>query len=75
MTRQPDWQAEGAFCAHSLIEALQQCQTGYENMREAGWNDISKGMGKAQPAMDDEIQMRAFWIEWNARIEQANNAR
>jgi hypothetical protein len=32
-------------------------------------------MGKAQPAMDDEIQMRAFWIEWNARIEQANNAR
>jgi p-cumate 2,3-dioxygenase alpha subunit len=44
-------------------------------MREAGWNDISKGMGKAQPAMDDEIQMRAFWIEWNARIEQANNAR
>jgi hypothetical protein len=32
-------------------------------------------MGKAQPAMDDEIQMRAFWTEWNARIEQANNAR
>ena len=26
VTRQPDWQAEGAFCAHSLIEALQQCQ-------------------------------------------------
>jgi hypothetical protein len=25
--------------------------------------------------MDDEIQMRDFWIEWNARIEQANNAR
>ena len=26
VTRQPDWQAEGALCAHSLTEALQQCQ-------------------------------------------------
>ena len=26
VTRQPDWQAEGALCAHSLTEALQQCK-------------------------------------------------
>jgi p-cumate 2,3-dioxygenase alpha subunit len=65
----------GGFATPDDVEALQQCQAGYENVREAGWNDISKGMGKAQPAMDDEIQMRAFWTEWNARIEQANNPR
>lgn len=65
----------GGFATPDDVEALQQCQAGYENLREAGWNDISKGMGKAQPAMDDEIQMRAFWTEWNVRIEQANNAR
>lgn len=65
----------GGFATPDDVEALQQCQAGYENLREAGWNDISKGMGKAPPAMDDEIQMRAFWVEWNARVEQAHNAR
>jgi len=64
----------GGFATPDDVEALQQCQTGYENLREAGWNDISKGMGKAQPAMDDEIQMRAFWTEWNARLARANAA-
>lgn len=61
----------GGFATPDDVEALQQCQTGYENVREAGWNDISKGMGKAQPAMDDEIQMRAFWTEWNSRLTRA----
>lgn len=64
----------GGFATPDDVEALQQCQTGYENVREAGWNDISKGMGKAQPAMDDEIQMRAFWTEWNLRLTRANIA-
>jgi len=64
----------GGFATPDDVEALQQCQTGYENVREAGWNDISKGMGKAQPAMDDEIQMRAFWTEWNTRLTRANAA-
>lgn len=64
----------GGFATPDDVEALQQCQTGYENVREAGWNDISKGMGKAQPAMDDEIQMRAFWTEWNMRLTRANAA-
>ncbi|CAM5778473.1 MAG: aromatic ring-hydroxylating dioxygenase subunit alpha [Pseudomonadota bacterium] len=64
----------GGFATPDDVEALQQCQTGYENVREAGWNDISKGMGKAQPAMDDEIQMRAFWTEWNSRLTRANAA-
>mgnify|MGYP000629740284 CR=1 FL=1 len=47
------------------VEALQQCQAGYENMREAGWNDISKGMGNPEPQYDDELQMRVFWTRWN----------
>ena len=51
--------------------ALQHCQLGYENAREAGWNDISKGMAKKDQAMDDEVQMRAFWTEWNARLARA----
>jgi len=61
----------GGFATPDDVEALQQCQTGYENMREAGWNDISKGMAKERPAMDDEVQMRAFWTEWNARLARA----
>lgn len=64
----------GGFATPDDVEALQQCQTGYENVREAGWNDISKGMGKPQPAMDDEVQMRAFWTEWNLRLTRANAA-
>lgn len=62
----------GGFATPDDVEALQQCQIGYENLREAGWNDISKGMGKEQPSMDDEVQMRAFWTEWNARIARAD---
>jgi p-cumate 2,3-dioxygenase alpha subunit len=65
----------GGFATPDDVEALQQCQAGYGNLREAGWNDISKGMGKAQPAVDDEVQMRAFWTEWNARLEQAGKSR
>jgi len=64
----------GGFATPDDVAALQQCQTGYENVREAGLNDISKGMGKAQPAMDDEVQMRAFWTEWNLRLTRANAA-
>lgn len=64
----------GGFATPDDVEALQQCQAGYENLREAGWNDISKGMAKPTPAMDDEIQMRAFWTEWNARLTRAGRA-
>lgn len=64
----------GGFATPDDVEALQQCQAGYENLREAGWNDISKGMAKEHPAMDDEIQMRAFWTEWNTRLARAGDA-
>jgi p-cumate 2,3-dioxygenase alpha subunit len=64
----------GGFATPDDVEALEQCQRGFRNATEAQWNDISKGMGKAQPAMDDEIQMRAFWTEWNSRLTRANAA-
>jgi p-cumate 2,3-dioxygenase alpha subunit len=63
----------GGFATPDDIEALEQCQAGFANRREAGWNDISKGMGKASPAYDDEAQMRGYWTEWNKRINEAQS--
>lgn len=64
----------GGFATPDDVEALQQCQAGYENAREAGWNDISKGMGREVPAMDDEVQMRAFWTQWNKMLGKSDQA-
>mgnify|MGYP000034589417 CR=1 FL=1 len=58
----------GGFATPDDIEALEQCQEGYRNLAEAGWNDISKGMTKERPSFDDEAQMRGYWTEWNRRI-------
>lgn len=59
----------GGFATPDDVEALESCQAGYQNSHESGaeWNDISKGMG-LDPRYDDEIQMRAFWKEWNRRV-------
>ena len=64
----------GGFATPDDVEALQQCQTGYDNAREAGWNDISKGMGRETPSYDDEAQMRAFWTQWNRLLSQPSHA-
>jgi len=58
----------GGFATPDDVEALEQCQRGFQNMKEAGWSDISKGMGKKVPSYDDEAQMRAFWSRWNERV-------
>ena len=60
----------GGFATPDDIEALEQCQAGYSNLAEAGWNDLSKGLTKAVPATDDESQMRAYWKEWNRRMSE-----
>ncbi len=64
----------GGFATPDDVEALESCQAGYQNALEAGtgWNDISKGMGQ-EPHYDDEVQMRAFWKEWNRRVGAALN--
>jgi p-cumate 2,3-dioxygenase subunit alpha len=50
------------------VEGLEQCQRGFSSMREVQWSDISRGMHSEQPTVVDELQMRAFWRQWNARI-------
>ena len=63
----------GGFATPDDQEALENCQRGYKNVREVGWNDISKGMPRNGPPMnDDEEQMRCFWRQWRARM--ANGA-
>lgn len=58
----------GGFATPDDVEALQVCQRGYSNLKEAAWNDISKGLSRASPLANDEAQMRAFWREWQRRI-------
>jgi len=62
----------GGFATPDDVEALEQCQRGFRNSAEAQWNDISKGMGKVVPDYDDELQMRAFWSNWNKYVFQAS---
>ncbi|MBX3642161.1 MAG: Rieske 2Fe-2S domain-containing protein [Rubrivivax sp.] len=58
----------GGFATPDDVEALQSCQMGFANAGSAGWSDISKGMGQAEPSYDDELQMRLFWTRWNQLI-------
>jgi p-cumate 2,3-dioxygenase subunit alpha len=55
----------GGFATPDDAEALEHCQRGFRNAREARWNDISKGMNKAEARHDDELQMRVFWTQWH----------
>ncbi len=59
----------GGLATPDDVEALESCQRGYKNLREAAWNDISKGMPRgAEARTDDEEQIRCFWREWDRRI-------
>ncbi|MFI4974140.1 MAG: Rieske 2Fe-2S domain-containing protein [Caulobacterales bacterium] len=59
----------GGLATPDDVEALESCQRGYKNLREAAWNDISKGMPRGAAARtDDEEQMRCFWREWDRRV-------
>lgn len=55
----------GGFATPDDVEALEMCQRGYKNMQAVAWNDISKGMVRDIPGTSDELQMRAFWRQWN----------
>lgn len=63
-----DFLGPAGFATPDDVEMLELCQQGYQNMGEVEWNDISKGMNKEQCHVDDELQMRAFWREWNRRM-------
>jgi phenylpropionate dioxygenase-like ring-hydroxylating dioxygenase large terminal subunit len=50
------------------VEGLEQCQRGFASTQEVPWSDISRGMMSDAPTAVDELQMRAFWRQWNQRI-------
>jgi p-cumate 2,3-dioxygenase alpha subunit len=57
----------GGFATPDDVEALESCQIGF-NAGGEEYNDVSRGM--LRPAqMDDELQMRCFWRQWNAQME------
>jgi len=61
----------GGLATPDDIEALERCQQGYRNLREAPWSDISKGkIGSPELPMEDEGQIRAFWMQWGACIDR-----
>lgn len=63
----------GGFATPDDVEAIEKCQAGYANAREAAYNDISRGMlREGGAAYDDELQMRAFWTEWDKRLQEAD---
>ncbi len=62
----------GGFATPDDVEAIEKCQAGYATGGEAQYNDISKGMARQGGAsFDDELQMRAFWAEWDRRLAAA----
>jgi p-cumate 2,3-dioxygenase subunit alpha len=56
----------GGFATPDDLEALESCQQGF---RSGGieWSDISRGMDR-RPRHDDEEQIRAFWRQWQLRL-------
>jgi phenylpropionate dioxygenase-like ring-hydroxylating dioxygenase large terminal subunit len=57
----------GGFATPDDIEALESCQQGFAS-GGVEWNDISRGMGRAPQATDEE-QMRAFWRRWRDQLD------
>ena len=52
------------FATPDDVEILELCQRGYMNRGGGEWNELSRGMHKAQHGLNDEHQSRAFWREW-----------
>jgi p-cumate 2,3-dioxygenase alpha subunit len=61
----------GGLATPDDVEMLESCQRGYANAQEAGWNDISRGFKKAEPATVDEHQMRVFWERWQDLLQKS----
>ena len=62
----------GGLATPDDIEALERCQQGYRNQKEAGWNDISKGaLEAAELPMEDEGQIRTFWKQWAEYMDRS----
>lgn len=57
----------GGFATPDDVEALESCQIGFDAGGEE-YNDVSRGMLR-EAKMDDELQMRTFWREWQAKMD------
>jgi p-cumate 2,3-dioxygenase subunit alpha len=57
----------GGYATPDDVEMLEACQRGFAN-REVAWSDISRGMKRDVPLINDELQIRAFWRRWNELI-------
>ena len=64
----------GGFATPDDVEMLEQCQRGYRNQKEAGWNDVSRGMLASEPQTVDEHQIRVFWRRWQERLQGQSSA-
>ena len=53
------------FSTPDDIEALEMCHQNYRRIPEMRPLDMSRGMGKAHPLADDELQLRLFWKRWH----------
>jgi p-cumate 2,3-dioxygenase alpha subunit len=56
----------GGLATPDDVEALEACQEGFAASRE-DYSDISRGMHR-DPGTVDELQMRAFWREWQSNM-------
>jgi len=61
----------GGFATPDDVAALEYAQQGYASWREVPWNDLSRGMTKADDKQTntDEGHLRVFWRRWGELME------
>jgi len=66
----------GGFATPDDVEMLESCQSAYEGSTQR-WNDVSKGFTlgedpeRGESLFDNELQMRAYWTEYDRRMNAA----
>ena len=62
----------GGLATPDDVEVLEMVQQGLATWREVPWSEISRGMNKEGEQLNtDELHLRAFWREWDARMTGA----
>ncbi len=70
----------GGFATPDDVEMLESCQSGYEASQQQ-WNDVSKGFMSGEDSeaginkFDNELQMRAYWSEFDRRMNDEQGGR
>ena len=58
----------GGFATPDDSEALETCQAGF-GASEVEWSDVSRGMHIERPQSIHELQLRTFWRQWHAHLQ------